>query len=337
MYLNMKVIVWGYPLHSHTHSYIHYGWVKAFKHLGYDTYWFDDTSFPSDFDYTHCLFITEGYADNKIPLHSTNTYCVHVARNPYKYISCGARFIDIRYNVLEIKDCNYNYRLADKHLEAISPVTLYEQQASSGDLNKMYQKGEVVKYEAVYMCWATDLLPDEFNLEDRFIVPEAPPVLHFIGTIGSGNAREIGKYLNACSRRGIRVFTNDPWKNPLSFEEAKRMVQRSVLSADIRGSGDPSKPHETGTCHKQIGYIPCRLFKSISYGKLGASNCKRLYELFGDKIVFCEDEDRLVDLCLEKYQDMEYIREQMEWVRDHHTYLNRVADLLEVVLKRNAV
>ena len=64
----MKVVIWGFPLHSHTHSYIHYGWYKGFKHLGYDTYWFDDTNYPSDFDYSNCLFLTEGYADNNIPI-----------------------------------------------------------------------------------------------------------------------------------------------------------------------------------------------------------------------------------------------------------------------------
>ena len=82
-----KVIIWGYPLYTHTHSYIHYGWHKAFKHLGYDTYWFHDKDFPKEFDYTNCIFITEGYADDNIPLHPSNIYFVHVGRNPYKYLN----------------------------------------------------------------------------------------------------------------------------------------------------------------------------------------------------------------------------------------------------------
>ena len=63
-----KVIIWGFPLHTHTHSYIHYGWYKGFKHLGYDTHWFDDNNVSDDFDFNDCLFITEGYADSKIPI-----------------------------------------------------------------------------------------------------------------------------------------------------------------------------------------------------------------------------------------------------------------------------
>ena len=37
-----KVVIWGHKLYSHTHSFIHSGFFKAFKHLGYDTYWFDN-------------------------------------------------------------------------------------------------------------------------------------------------------------------------------------------------------------------------------------------------------------------------------------------------------
>mgnify|MGYP006419383869 CR=1 FL=1 len=37
-----KVIIWGHKLHSHTHSYIHDSFYKAFKFLGYNTYWFDE-------------------------------------------------------------------------------------------------------------------------------------------------------------------------------------------------------------------------------------------------------------------------------------------------------
>lgn len=326
-----KVIIWGYPLHSHTHSYVHYGWYKTFKHLGYDTYWFDDKHFPNGFDFTNCLFITEGYADNNIPLHSSNIYCVHVGRNPYKYLKAGARFIDIRYNVTDINDCNYNYKLAEKELEEISPVTLYEKNASTLDLNVQFQKGNMLMYEAVYMCWATDLLPDEINLDDRYIIPETPPVTYFLGSIGAGNVNEINKLIKGCDKYNIKCILNDPWKNPLDFDTAKFLVQKSVIAPDIRGSGDPSKPHETGTQHKRIGYIPCRLFKNISYGKVGASNCKRLHDLFGDMILYEENEEELVKLCLDKAKDYDFIKKQMQWVQENHTYINRVNDLLKVI------
>ena len=42
-----KVIIWGYPLNTHTHSFVHYGWHKGFKALGYETYWFHDQDYLS--------------------------------------------------------------------------------------------------------------------------------------------------------------------------------------------------------------------------------------------------------------------------------------------------
>ena len=41
----MKIVIWGYPLNSRTHSYIHSSFYKAFKHLGHDVYWFHDDEF----------------------------------------------------------------------------------------------------------------------------------------------------------------------------------------------------------------------------------------------------------------------------------------------------
>jgi len=331
-----KVIIWGFPLHTHTHSYVHYGWYIAFQHLGYETYWFHDKNYPdkTSFDYTNCLFITEGYADDNIPLHVSNIYFVHVARYPLKYLQSGARFIDIRYHVTSIRDCNYIYDTSQKQLEKIGDITYYEPYATDRDLNPKYRNSTPLTYEAAYICWATNLLPHEINLEDRFILPDN--ICYFIGSIGNGNRKELEKMMNGCAKHNVRVEFNDPWKNPLEFHDAQKLVQQSKIAPDIRGSGDPYNMYmgETGTCHKSIGYIPCRLFKNISYGKVGGTNCPRLKELFGDMVIFNEDEEELVSMCFEKENDKDYILQQMIWVRDHHTYINRVHDILEIIQKR---
>ena len=104
-----QVIIWGFPLHSHTHSYIHGAWVKTFQHIGIPVHWFHDGSFPELFDYTNTCFITEGWADDNIPIESSSTYFVHIAKDPSKYLDKGARLIEIRYHVIEINDSNYYY------------------------------------------------------------------------------------------------------------------------------------------------------------------------------------------------------------------------------------
>jgi len=340
-----KVIIWGYPLHSHTHSYIHYAWEKTFKHLGYEVYWFDDNNYPSinNFEYKNTLFITEGYADNNIPLDKSNTYFVHVCINPYKYTDIGARLVDIRYNVSSIYDCNYNYNLDDKIINNKaklihgSTVNYYENNSSVDDLNKNFKKDNI-DYEAIYICWATDLLPHEINYNDRFIKPSNPPIMYYIGTIGSGNNQEIQKLYRGCNDNGIKTIHIDPWKSPISFTEAQKLIQESYISPDIRGSGDQYKKFvlkETGTCHKEIGYIPCRLFKNISYGKLGAVNACRLKTLFGSNVLYSDDEYELAKICIDNRENYDYIYDQMKWVAENHTYINRVNDILTVLGYKN--
>jgi hypothetical protein len=41
-----KVIIWGHPLYSHTHSYVHEAYYRAFKSMGYDVHWFHDEDYP---------------------------------------------------------------------------------------------------------------------------------------------------------------------------------------------------------------------------------------------------------------------------------------------------
>ena len=50
-----KVIVWGHPLHSHTHSYIHNAFYTAFKELGYETHWFHDNMNTDHVDFSNSL------------------------------------------------------------------------------------------------------------------------------------------------------------------------------------------------------------------------------------------------------------------------------------------
>ena len=325
-----KVIIWGFPLHTHTHSYIHYGWVKGFKHLGYETHWFDDNNCP-DMDFTNCLFITEGYADTKIPIVESSIYFVHIARNPEKYIGKVKRFVEIRYLVDGIKDCNYNYVLNKTACTKISDCTYYEKLHDNGGIAKHHANPKPMEYECIYTCWATDLLPDEI-VESNIYKPK-DQCIYWFGSANHTNTREIALFYNECVKNGIQFKTNDPWRNPLPFDVVQEYTMKSVMSPDFRSSGDPNKVAigETGTCHKQIGYIACRLLKSISYGHLGITNSKHAYKLLDKKVIYNNDEKQLFYDAISQLQNYDLIKEQMRIVREKHTFLNRIQDLLAVV------
>jgi hypothetical protein len=326
-----KVIIWGFPLHTHTHSYIHYGWHKAFIHLGYSTYWFDENNYPTDFDFNDCLFITEGYADTNIPIVSTSIYYVHIAINPEKYLNKVKRFIEIRYLVDSIKDCNYNYVLDKSKCTKISDCTYYEKLHDNGGLAKYHDRPVPMEYECVYTCWATDLLPHE--IKDEYVELPKDNKIYWFGSANHRNTREIAIFYEECVKNGIEFLTNDPWQNPQAFDVVQEYTQRSLMSPDFRGGGDPRKIAlgETGTCHKSIGYIACRLLKSISYGHLGITNSRHAYELLEKTPVYNSDEKQLFYDAVQQLNNHDLIRKQMAIVREKHTYLNRIHDLLSIL------
>lgn len=332
-----KIIVWGFPLHSHTHSYIHACWVKTFKALGKETYWFHDKEFadPKTFSYTNCLFITEGYQDVEIPLHPSNVYFIHFCIYPQKYLRSGARFFEIRFKVDEFHDTNSDWNLKDgSHtLIPLSQDVEYERLTSTVGIAPEVRGPTVLplNYEAVYMQWPTDLLPWEIKLEDA----ELPhnPVVHHVGT-PYGNPR-LEKFKECIAKRGIDFVVHNPWEKPISFEDAREFVQESCLAPDFRPQGsqaDREKYGEkNGKNHLAIGYVPCRLFKNISYGHLPLTDSPHAAELLGDAVVYSQDISELVEKGLEAQNDIERKKRAMKMVAERHTYLHRARDLLRAI------
>jgi len=326
-----QVVIYGFPLHTHTHSYIHGGWFKCFKYLGYETFWFDDNNKPDNFDFNNTLFITEGYADNYIPINESSIYFVHVCIDPEKYLGKVKRLIDIRYLVDNIKDVNYNYILDRNICQKISDCTYYEKLNNNGGISKYHDNPQKMEYECIYTCWATDLLPEEIN--EQNIYNKRDNCVYWCGSYNSRNNPELKKFVLECEKNGISVKFNNPWEKPLSYEDVYNYTIKSKISPDIRCSGDPNKimHGETGTCHKSIGYIPCRILKAISYGHLGITNSKRVYELLDKKVIYNDNECELFYDSMKEINNYDLIKEQMKIVKEKHTYVNRINDLLTVI------
>lgn len=331
-----QVIVWGFPLHSHTHSYIHGAWVKTFKSIGVPVHWFHDKEFPSDFDYTNSCFITEGWADDNIPINDTSTYFVHIARDPAKYLSKGARLIEIRYNVKEIHDFNYDYVLPTEAVN-LSRDTLYEVVPDdSAVASKRGREVNKTPYEVIYMYWATDLLPDEFKYSDAELVRN--PVMGYVGSIGHDHP--FYAFKQSAEKNGITVKHINPWSNPISFEENIRIMKESYCAPDFRSRGDPAQFEKhgrmNGTNHIDIGYIPCRVFKAISYGQTGITNSPRVKELLGDYVEYTSNPTEVISIVKRREKDVAWRKECMKYVAENHTFLQRARDLARALKMKSS-
>lgn len=306
--MKYKIVIWGYPLHTHTHSYIHNAFYKAFSYLGHEVYWFDDSNYPSDFDYNNCIFLTEGFADKNIPLNKTSTYFVHVCVNPDKYLGNVKKLIDIRYLQEKMENDNYDFVLDRNNCIELDKGVLYDKNSND--------------YDICYVAWGTDLLPHEIN--EDWINIERENTYYFIGSVSSvgrfANGPLINEFVDCCSKNGINHIYIDPWSRPVNDETNRLLMQKSILSPDFR--------NET---HKRWGYLACRLFKSISYGHLGITNSP-INASFIDNSVICDDNiSNLFELGMSNRHDKDIIRHQMNIVKNSHTYINRINGLLELI------
>ncbi|MDR3646176.1 MAG: hypothetical protein P4L22_01395 [Candidatus Babeliales bacterium] len=296
-----KIVIWGHKLYSHTHSFIHYGFYNAFKHMGYNTFWLDETDDLSNFDFSNSLFITESQADKNLPIADDCYYILH---------NCDFKKYEHLYNnnqciLLQVytNDC-LKYKL-----ERLEPFVYAN-----------YQE------KIICMPWATDLLPDEINE----IKKNVPTMLHtnqvnFIGTVGGGvhgNENEINPFVKACSENNINFNALNNCKT--SALDNIKLIQKSYMAPALQGKWQ---------CDN--GYIPCRIFKNVSYGQYPITNSKAVSELFNNKIVYNSDTYQLFYDAQKKLNNLnlQELYDAMDFVRDNHTYINRINTLLNFIEK----
>lgn len=290
-----KVVIWGHKLHSHTHSYVHAGFYQAFSEMGYKTYWLDNSDDLTQMDFSNSLFLTEGQVDQNIPLLEGCIYLLHNA-DGRKYE--GLNFIHFQVYTDDV--------LTRPGLRKMSPCIYYD-----------------VSGKCLYMPWATDLLPKEIEA-NKLKISSTPKqdVVNWIGTIGEGrfgNLSEINPFIKACEEQGIAFKS----VSGVSLMEHQKLILESYMAPTI-----------VGEWQKEVGYIPCRIFKNISYGQMGVTNSERVYELFEGKIVYNPDTYLLFYDAQKKLESMtlDELYALMDFVKDNHTYLNRVETFFDFLV-----
>lgn len=285
----MKVIIWGFKKQN-TLSYVFNGYYQAFKHLGFETYWFDDTDDVSQFDFNNCLFLTTDIADKDIPLNESSKYILHHC-NLAKYQ--GLKYINL---------CNYVHActLGKSYNYEGGTVTKIGDHAYWDEANK-----------ALYQPWATNLLPHEFG----DIIPFNPneSFIYYIGSVWEENIAQMQGFIEACKDKG-KIFIN--MNNGVTEDTARDLVTKSYVAPDIRGEH-----------HLNVGYIPCRIFKNISYGKLPATNSPFVRDFFSTPLPYAKDSYDIIRA--NEYQDLSY--DLFYEVRDKHTFINRVNTILNII------
>lgn len=162
-------------------------------------------------------------------------------------------------------------------------------------------------YRSIQMPWASDVFSVKKtinNIEKSYT--------YYVGNF-STDALSKAKSLRSKEFNFYRV-------GGVSFEVAREFVEKSEFTFDIRNQH----------CI-DYGFIPCRIFKNYSYGKICFSNSKHISKCFD--IPYYNDLETLLKH-IENYRSGHYndlVKNLQGIMIDHHTYLNRVAILRSVV------
>lgn len=319
-----KIVIWGYPIHTHTASYGWEAYYKAFKYLGFDVHWFHDNSFPSDFDFNNCIFLCEGFADKNLPLVKTSCYFVWYCPSPRKYLEAEVKkYIDVRMPVVDHKDHIHDYTFDPLKCLMVEPSCYLEK--SSGSLVRVkndYVEYEIEDYDKLYINWATNLLPHEI-VEDDVYLKRDEGTIYFLGTISSNglhqNASNFAGFISECHRNGVNFVHNDPWTRPVSTEDLIKITKRSMLAAEVRGLE-----------HVRTKMVPERIFKNVSYGHLGMTNSKIVQETLDGNCVYNEDTSQLFHDSMKSRNDYQMILSAQKFVKENHTYVNRIKGIIKI-------
>jgi len=290
----MKFIVWGIPLHSHTHSYVHHAFARASSHMGFETYWLPDEEKSNDIMDSNSVVLCCGVSDKNLKKIDGASYILHNSDRE-----------DLRLNN-HINLQVYTHDVLSREIEKIDDLTYWEDSKKT-----------------LYQPWATDLLPEEIKKVEPVFHNKSNSVVNWVGSVTTGehgNIDELNQYAQLCKNSEIRFLTN----RLTSIEENISLVRSSRHSPVIQGKWQVEK-----------GYIPCRLFKNISYGCWSITNSPTTANLLG--LNECNSIQDMFDAGEEFLSkgSVADVSEKMKLVSEKHTYVNRIKNIVECLLEKH--
>jgi hypothetical protein len=287
----MRVYIWGHKLHEHTHSYIHASYFKAFEYLDHEVYWIDSRDNLSQYDFSNSIFFTENSVKNGMPLRKDCKYITHHIDTKY-FTDAGVPYE----NVLKLG----NYLPKFEVHEKVEDLAYWDE-----------------SIRCLYQTWGTDLLPHEIDENNPAKFNRSNKSLNYVGMFyeqGPWWAQNFANILAEKNGVEFKVFTQNA-----SFLENMELIRSSFLCPDFRSDH-----------HLHTGYIPCRIFKNISYGRITGTNSPFVKRAFGDYVSFGGTPDTLYHNLLQSDMNQSInIREAMLFVKENHTFINRVNTILK--------
>lgn len=320
-----KYIVWGYKNVYDTHKHIHEGFFRALQYMGKNVFWYDEADDIKKVDFSNAFIITnhscvqregaywpweEVERKSFLPIREDSFYAVHGLHDNQ---AVNDLFINHKWNL----SWNVLTMRAMRHSLNLPVYSKLEDQIWLDEDVPFSLKQRYMEFR-----WATNLLPHEIeaNKPDEMLSLRHR-VINWVGTVWWVNENELSEFKQACA------FDNIEFKHigggqvgVVSNEDNVKLIRQSWMAPAISGSH-----------HLTEGYVPCRIFKNISYGQFGVTNNPKTNELFGGKLIYNSNPHHLYYDAKERLGSTKVseLHELMDIVKEKHTYLNRLASVFK--------
>lgn len=298
-----KVVIWGFRNRWHTHRFIFQAYYENLKKCGIPVVWVEDEKKNQGvIEKDDLIFSASGMHGKMVP----------------EKKSLADYNIPIRDDVYYCLHAESDYFIEKINMSRAIQLKFYNNDAEK--FKKLY---ETVHYDALtktlYQPWGTNLLPSEFEKP----VYSKSKFVFWIGSVwkgkqNEGNITEIDKLMILLKEKGL-------WFQQIRF------IPNSWNKFFIRHSR--IAPAIGGAIQVETNYLPCRMYKNISYGQLGFSNIKKFNDVFKECAIYDENMSVMIDrvLALPKEKYIELILKQQEICKQytiaHH--LNNVFKFLQ--------
>ncbi len=285
-----RIIIWGLKTQIHSHRFIHQGFYENAKKLGLNAIWVDNKEKNNEILNPGDLVISVNVAGDKLKVRQGVYYCLHNFTE------------NLQHFINQINPENFinlqvytSYRLPNT--ERIDSATYLNRSSRT-----------------LIQPWGTDLLQKEFR-------PPVKSTLNgisfWIGSVwnnalNQGNVNEYHDLKSALKTNKISLI-----KARVPNSLAIPLIRKSVIAPSI-----------AGRWQVENNYLPCRMFKNISYGQMGITNVKGFEEIFGNAYIYSENISELVEksLSIPKSERFMLISEQQKLISDH-TYEQKLKNI----------
>jgi len=245
-----RVVLWGLKHQIHTHHYIFSSYYKTLKKINAPVIWLEDHPNSRKFIKANDLIISAEVVGRVIP-----------SKNGLESYNLPIRD-DVYY-------CLHNFQ--DIFLDNLNKEKTLKLQVYNNNAENYQKIYEAVHFDEknriLYQPWGSDLLPNEF----KDPIFNNNRLVFWVGSIWNNN-------LNQGNLEQIKELKSVLSKNDLKFINLKFIPDRLNLFLIRRSRIAPAYG---GAFQEQINYLPCRMFKNISYGQLGFTNIKKFDDILG--------------------------------------------------------